>query len=56
MEDIIYPEELKAMELARLERKKRRETPYPECTAICPVTNAFGPGECRVICPGKFEG
>jgi hypothetical protein len=34
----------------------RRETPYPECTGICPVTDAFGPDECRVICPGKFKG
>jgi hypothetical protein len=36
--------------------RRRRETPYPECTGICPVTDAFGPEECRVICPGKFNG
>lgn len=54
-QEIEYPEEIYTKEHARLLANKRRETPYPQCVAICPVTETWGPDECKIICPEKFE-
>lgn len=37
-------------------QKKRRSTPYPQCTEVCTVTEVWGPEECELICPEKFKG
>lgn len=53
--EIIYPEEILAKEVARKTRMLNRSTPYPRCVAGCTVTEAWGPDECKIICPEKFE-